>query len=446
MSDLTLHARGHAAITASDTRGLELIDGEEWANRDGAIGYDLRFDPEALDRLRGRVRVTLQCGQESDQFEATISPLFHRGQPLLFRRDPAARSRSFAFLSSKSAADLSRPLIAALQRPGAKLDITLTKLAETPPPGTLYLVALPIGHQGDLSPRAVDILSSVDLILAEDTRIAHDALAWRGIRTRLQSCFAHNEKIRAAETARKLAEGQRIALVTDAGMPVVSDPGQEIAAAALAAGAEIRVIPGPSAVLTALALSGIAAPSFRFAGFPPRQGGARKQWIAELCAAEETSILFESPHRLADLLAQLAEAIPERQVALCRDLTKQSERVWRGPVAEIAAELRAQGEAAGEFTLVLAPAESSAAAGKAEGEPPEELLRALLAEGVSPSTLAKALRRTGMARSAAYDLAQRLKDSCIKRPGHPVDTGIKPGRFTLHCPLIEKILPRFLHM
>jgi 16S rRNA (cytidine1402-2'-O)-methyltransferase len=411
MPDLTLHARGHAAITATDTRALELIDAEDWANRDGAIGYDLRFDPEALDQLRGRVKVTLSCGGETDQFEATVSPLFHRGQPLLFRREPAARSRAFAFLSSKAAADLSRPLIAALQRPDARLDITLTPLAETPPPGVLYLVALPIGHQGDLSPRAVDILSSVDLILAEDTRIAHDALGWRGIRTKLQSCFAHNERIRAAETARKLAEGQRIALVTDAGMPVVSDPGQEIAAAALAAGAEIRVIPGPSAVLTALALSGIAAPSFRFAGFPPRQGTPRKQWIAALCRAEETSILFESPHRLADLLAQLAEAVPERPLALCRDLTKQSERVWRGPAAEIAEELRSSGEAMGEFTLVLAAAPPAAAAESAEGPAPEALLRALLAEGVSPSTLARALRRSGMARGAAYDLAQKLKDS-----------------------------------
>jgi len=284
MDRITIRGRGHAAITAKDGRTLELIDAEDWANRDGAIAYDLRFDPEALDRVRGRVRVELRCGLETDSFEATVSPLFHRGQPLLFRRDPSAKSRSFAFLASKAAADLARPLVEALKRPDAVLEIDITPLAEAPPPGTLYLVALPIGHQGDLSPRAVDILASVDLILAEDTRIAHDALAWRGIRTKMQSCYAHNEKSRGAEVGRRLAEGQRLALVTDAGMPVVSDPGQEIVTAALAAGAEIRVIPGPSAVLAALALSALPADSFRFAGFPPHRGTARKEWIIALTA------------------------------------------------------------------------------------------------------------------------------------------------------------------
>lgn len=403
MSAIHILCRGHAAITATDSRTLELIDAEEWANRDGAIGYDAKFDPAALDGLRGRVMIELSCGEATDRFEATISPLFHRGQPLLFRRDPSVRSRSFAFLASKTAADLSRALVEALKKPGARLDIALTPLAEEPPPGMLYLVALPIGHQGDLSPRAVDVLSSVDLILAEDTRIAHDALGWRGIRTKMQSCFAHNEKSRAPDVARRLAEGQRIALVSDAGMPVVSDPGQEIAAAALAAGAEIRVIPGPSAVLTALALSGMAAPTFRFAGFPPRQGSSRKEWIDGLVKAEETSIFFESPHRLSDLLEKLKETVPNRGLAVCRDLTKQSEQVLRGTVAEIDI-----AEPAGEYTLVLAPAEPRE---ETQGSvASEELLKALLAEGVQPSTLAKALRRTGMGRSEAYDLAQKLKD------------------------------------
>ncbi len=403
MSDIRIRCRGHAAITATDSRTLELIDAEEWANRDGAIGYDAKFDPAALDGLRGRVLVELSCGEATDRLEATISPLFHRGQPLLFRRDPSVRSRSFAFLASKTAADLSRELVEALKKPGAELTVALTPLAEEPPPGMLYLVALPIGHQGDLSPRAVDVLSSVDLILAEDTRIAHDALGWRGIRTKLQSCFAHNEKSRAPDVARRLAEGQRIALVSDAGMPVVSDPGQEITAAALAAGAEVRVIPGPSAVLTALALSGMAAPTFRFAGFPPRQGSARKEWIETLVAAEETSIFFESPHRISDLLGKLAETVPNRGLAVCRDLTKQSEQVLRGAVRDIEI-----ADPAGEYTLVLAPAEAKTEESGAVAS--EALLKALLAEGVPPSTLAKALRRTGMGRAEAYDLAQKLKE------------------------------------
>jgi len=163
------------------------------------------------------------------------------------------------------------------------------------------------------------------------------------------------------------------------------------------------VIPGPSAVLTALALSGMAAPTFRFAGFPPRQGSARKEWIAALIEARETSIFFESPHRLPDLLEHLTAAIPDRAIAICRDLTKQSEQVLRGAVQDIAID-----DPAGEYTLVLAPA---APRDEQEGGvASEELLRALIAEGVPPSTLAKALRRTGMNRSDAYDLAQKLKD------------------------------------
>jgi 16S rRNA (cytidine1402-2'-O)-methyltransferase len=407
MSDLPdliiLRGRGHASLTANDSRQIELIEGEDWVKRDAVIAFDLRFDPAQLDAVRGRVRVDIACGGQADRFEATISPLFHRGQPLLFRRDPAAKSRSFAFLSSKSAADLSRSLVAAMQQPDAEITLTLTALTDAMPAGILYLVALPIGHQGDLSPRAVDILSSVDLILAEDTRIAHDALAWRGIRTKLQSCFAHNERSRAGETARRLAEGARIALVSDAGMPVVSDPGQEIAAAAIAAGAEIRVIPGPSAVLTALALSGMAAPSFRFAGFPPRQGAPRKEWIATLIKSTETSIFFESPHRLKDLIEALATEIGDRSIAICRDLTKQSEMVWRGAIADIAQQL---GEISGEFTLVLAPAAPEPEQDIAQ---PTQLLRALIAEGVPPSTLAKALRQAGMGRKEAYALAESLK-------------------------------------
>ncbi len=145
MSAIHILCRGHAAITATDSRTLELIDGEDWANRDGAIGYDAKFDPAAIESLRGRVLVELSCGEATDRFEATVSPLFHRGQPLLFRRDSAVRARSFAFLASKTAGDLSRDLVAALKKQGAELSISITPLAEDPPPGTPYLAALPIG-------------------------------------------------------------------------------------------------------------------------------------------------------------------------------------------------------------------------------------------------------------------------------------------------------------
>ena len=213
MSEPTvIHCRGHAAVSAGDTRALEIIDAEAWAAHGAAIGYAASFDPAAINRLRGRIRVEIAVADQRETFEATVSPQYHRGQPLIFRREPMARLRSFAYQSSKAAADLPRALIEALRQPDAECTLTLTPLSEPLPPGALFLVGLPIGNQADLSPRAIDVLSSVDLILAEDTRIAHDGLAWRGIHTPLKSCFAHNEKSRAAEAAARSARGERRAL------------------------------------------------------------------------------------------------------------------------------------------------------------------------------------------------------------------------------------------
>jgi len=413
---IVIRCRGHAAIKASDPRAIEVIDADGWAARDGAIGYAASFAPEALDRLRGRVRVEIAAGGASDRFEATISPQYHRGQPLIFRREPMARIKAFAYQSSKAAADLSRPLIEAMRSPDAEIVLSLTQLEEPPPPGVLFLVGMPIGNQADLSPRALDVLASVDLILAEDTRVAHEGLAWRGIRTPLRSCFSHNEKARAAEAAERLARGERLALVTDAGMPSVSDPGQEVVAAAVAAGALVKVIPGPSAALAALAISGLPANPFRVAGFPPRQESLRAATVAALAVAGETTILFESPRRVADLLQRIGAAMPARAVVVCRDLTKQSEQVWRGTASQVASALVAAGELAGEFTLVVAPAPPAAPTGTQAADPEwTALLRALLAEDVPASALARALRSaTGMGRTEAYALVHKLK-------GEPAD-------------------------
>jgi hypothetical protein len=220
--------RGHADIRATDTQALEIVAGDAWSARPGAIGYAPQFDPQALLALRGRLSFTLRVGEAEDTFEATASPLFVRGAPLVIRRDPAA-ARVFAVQATKAAADLPAKLKAALRAPGAQGVLTVRQVAAAElPPGSLVLVGMPIGSQGDLSPRALDVLSSVDVILAEDTRVARAALGWRGVQTRLESCYAHNEALRTDELAERLRAGQRVAYVSDAGMPAISDPGARL--------------------------------------------------------------------------------------------------------------------------------------------------------------------------------------------------------------------------
>lgn len=412
MQPVVVKARGHPDIKASDTRALELLEGPEMAKRAGVVALDASYDPEALAALRGRVRVTIAAGRESDSFEATVWPLVHQRQSLVFARDPAVKPRVFAGMASKAAADLAPALKEALRR-AEDVTLTLAPLAGAAlPPGTLYLVAMPIGHQGDLSPRAVDVLAGVDLILAEDTRVARDALAWRGIRTPMTSCFDHNERLRVDLVAARLAEGRRIALVSDAGMPLVSDPGHLVVRAAVAAGATVTAVPGPSAALAALAVSGLPSATFRFAGFPPRKGGKRDAFLDAVVSSVDTSILFEAPQRIAALAAALAARAPDRAVALCRDLTKTSEEVRRGTAAGIAAALAAEPEIRGEFVLVVAPAPPRDAQGGAADL--ERIVAALVRAGTPTAPLVAALREAaGLSRNEAYALVQRLKPEAM---------------------------------
>lgn len=391
---VTIRARGHAAIRATDPRSIEICEEEAPPQRGSVIAVAAEYDPAALVRLVGRVRVTLAAGGVADEFEATLAPQLHRGQPLVLRRDPAARGRGIGFAASKAAADLDRALVARLVDPDAEVTLTLTPLTAPPPPGTLYLVGLPIGHQADLSPRALDVLASVDLILAEDTRVARDQLGWRGIRTPLQSCHEHNEQGRAEAVAARLARGERLALVSDAGMPGISDPGYRVIQAALAAGASVTVVPGASAVLAALLLSGLPTDAFAFLGFVPRDGGARAALLDRLLDSPVTALAFESPQRLGRLLADLADRAPERRIAVCRDLTKDSETVWRGTAPELAAQDPAGDPPRGEFVVVVdraSPRPASAAADL------DGFVRDLLAEDCPTKPLAKALAKaTGL--------------------------------------------------
>jgi 16S rRNA (cytidine1402-2'-O)-methyltransferase len=238
--------------------------------------------------------------------------------------------------------------------------------------GTLYVVATPIGNLEDITLRALKILKAVNLVAAEDTRRTAILLRHYDIGTPVLSVHEHNESRRAASLIPRLAAGESIALVTDAGTPAVSDPGAYLVAAAREAGIPIEPIPGPSAVLAALSASGLSSEGFVFAGFPPNRLNTRKRWLGEVIeeSSRRTVVLFESPHRLATTLDELL-ILGERQIMVCRELTKLHEEIRFGTPADHAAHFSSP---RGEFTIVIPKAETPPADARvfSDGEVAEE--------------------------------------------------------------------------
>lgn len=227
--------------------------------------------------------------------------------------------------------------------------------SDAPTPGRLVLAATPIGDVEDASPRLRRLLAESEVVAAEDTRRLRALAARMGVTIggRVVSYHEHNEGERAGELLDVVRGGGTVVVVTDAGMPSVSDPGFRVVAAAVQAGLPVTAAPGPSAVLTALALSGLPTDRFCFEGFPPRKPGERSRALAELASERRTLIFFEAPHRLAQTLAAMADAFgAQRPAAVCRELTKTYEEVVRGPLDELAA-WAAAGEVRGEIAVVV---------------------------------------------------------------------------------------------
>lgn len=261
--------------------------------------------------------------------------------------------------------------------------------------GVLVLAGTPIGEIRDAPPRLAGELAGADVIAAEDTRRLRRLLAELGVTPtgRIVSYFEANEAARTPDLVARLAEGARVVLVTDAGMPSVSDPGYRLVAAAVAAGITVTAVPGPSAVLTALALSGLPVDRFCFEGFAPRKVGERKRVFGALAGEQRTMVFFESPHRLAETLAAMADPAafgPDRPAAVCRELTKTYEEVRRGALAELAV-WAAEG-VRGEITVVVS--------GAVAGDRPEPAA-ADLAELVARREAAGEHRKTAIAEVAA---------------------------------------------
>jgi 16S rRNA (cytidine1402-2'-O)-methyltransferase len=276
--------------------------------------------------------------------------------------------------------------------------------------GTLYLVATPIGNLEDISRRAARVLGEVTRVLAEDTRRTAVLLNHLGAHPPMVSLHEHNEAERTGEALGWLDAGEDLALVSDAGTPLVSDPGARLVRAAADAGHPVVPLPGASAVLAALVASGLSSERFAFLGFPPRKGIQRTQLLERVAASEETVILFESPERLGALLADLAEACgEERGVAVARELTKVHEEVVRGTLAK-ALRYYEETPPRGEVTLVVEGASVSLAPDAADRAAARTLAQALVDEGLRPSHAAREVaRRLGLPRNLAYEIVQTLE-------------------------------------
>jgi len=277
----------------------------------------------------------------------------------------------------------------------------------------LYIVGTPIGNLADMSPRAVETLQRVDLILAEDTRHSRHLCQHYGIRTPLRAWHQHNEEQALENAMAELQQGRSLALISDAGMPLISDPGFPLVRACHTAGIPVRVVPGPAACIAALAISGLPADRFSFEGFLAARNGPRVAQLEAVRNDSRTLIFYEAPHRLAASLQSCAEVMgADRPAALGRELTKKFESVYRGTLAELAEWAAGEGpDRRGEFVLLIAPAEL--VADGPEAALPEELqaLARLFHGELPPRKLAKLLarhfnRNTG----EVYDLLRDLND------------------------------------
>ena len=268
----------------------------------------------------------------------------------------------------------------------------------------LYLVATPIGNLRDMTLRALDVLAAADLVLAEDTRVTAKLLSAYGLKARLERCDDH-AAARAAELAvERLKDGAVVALVSDAGTPMVSDPGFVVARAAIAEGLAVHPIPGPSSLLAALCIAGLPADRVLFAGFLPPKSGARRAALEELRPGRQTLVFFESGPRLADSLADMAAVLGPRPAAVARELTKLYEECVRGSLAELAADPRCQGPK-GEIVVVVGPGEAEvASAADADAALSEALTR--LPPGEAAAEVSKAL---GLPRKPLYRRALELQ-------------------------------------
>ena len=270
----------------------------------------------------------------------------------------------------------------------------------------LYLISTPIGNAADISRRALDILGAADVVACEDTRVSAKLMAIHGIAARLTTYHEHNAAKVRPELIKRLKRGETVALIADAGTPLISDPGYKLVRACIEEALPVSAVPGPSAVLAALLVSGLPTDRFLFAGFLPPRQVARRKALHELAAVPASLVIMESPRRLARALADMADILGPRQAAVGRELTKMFEEVRRGPLAELAAHYDGAGAPKGEVTVVVAPPAEKAPAGDAE-------IDRRLADALAETSVREAARQvaaaTGAPRRRVYARALEIR-------------------------------------
>jgi len=284
-------------------------------------------------------------------------------------------------------------------------------------PGILYAIATPIGNLEDITFRAVRILrEEVSIIACEDTRQTRKLLDRYEIRKALISYHEHNEKDRAQQIVVSLERGENVALISDAGTPLVSDPGYRVVKAAIEAGFNVVPVPGPSAILAALIGSGLATDEFRFIGFLPSKTGARRKVLASILNETATVVAYESPHRILETLAEMRELYGERPIVLAREMTKMHEEFLRGSTGEILKQFQSRPSVKGEITLVIGrPEEASAKT----NDPATEVLKLQREEGLDRMEAVKAVaKRFGLPKREVYRLAAAPDNSRAGRRHH----------------------------
>jgi 16S rRNA (cytidine1402-2'-O)-methyltransferase len=272
--------------------------------------------------------------------------------------------------------------------------------------GVLYLIATPIGNLEDITYRAVRLLGEADLIACEDTRQTRKLLDHYGIRKPTISYHEHNEQERAPELATRMLAGETIALVSDAGMPLVSDPGYRLVHAAIDNGIPVQPIPGPSAALAALSASGLPTHAFYFGGFLPAKPGQRAKALEELAAESATLVFYEAPHRLIETLEAIESVLGPRPVVVARELTKLHEEFLRGTAAEIRAQLAARDAIKGEITLLIGKADAPVP----DDTPVDEAVETLERAGIARMDAIKQVARSrGLSKREIYDQLLRSR-------------------------------------
>ena len=277
----------------------------------------------------------------------------------------------------------------------------------------LYIVATPIGNLEDITLRALRVLRQADLIACEDTRHTQKLLNHFEIKIPTQSYHEHNEAARARELVERVAAGGRVALVSDAGMPGISDPGERVIRAAVERGLNVVAIPGPSALVTALVASGLPTETFRFVGFLPARSGERRSVLESLASVPETLVFYEAPHRIADMLHDVENVFgPDRRVVIARELTKVHEEFVRGSVSEVLAEFGRRDAAKGEMTVIVAGKSKIQQAQSPKRNLVERIHELMTSESLAEKdALKQAAREFGLSKSEAYREWQRKKQA-----------------------------------